>query len=214
MKVQFVVVQLEIPAWAKRRALPIALAIGAGSLAYAAPPQTFMSGELLTAAALNANFTELHDRVATLEAPVSARYHIKAAQALPGEAFPALGMPLDYDTKDYDTANAVTPGAGWNFKAPIAGKYLITASVAGNCPTCASGSVFATIRVAINGVWDFEENALDTRYGWAGGNMSLSGSDVLDLAANDTVSIRFTENLVGSTFTAGGGAVTFTRISD
>lgn len=63
-------------------------------------------------------------------------------------------------------------------------------------------------------MWDFEENALDVRYGWASGNMSLNGSDVLDLAANDTVSIRFTENLVGSTFTAGSGAVTLTRVSD
>lgn len=34
--------------------------------------------------------------------------------------------------------------------------------------------------------------------------MARSGSDVLDLEADDDESVRFTENLVGSTFDAGG----------
>jgi hypothetical protein len=237
MKLKLVVIDFELSARAKRIAAAVVvplLVLGGGAVAYANVPITWTDGDTLTAADLNLNFNgldtdiaALDQRVVTVEqaapsvasaisalqAPVSARYRLVTTQPLPGEAYPSLGMAINYDAKDYDTANAVTTGANWQFKAPVDGKYLATASLAGNCSTCDSGA-FATMRFSINETWNFAEPPIDQRYDWVGGNMMLTGSDVLVLKANDTVSVKFTENLVGSTFNAGGGAVTFTRISD
>ncbi|WP_437554427.1 hypothetical protein WME97_21300 [Sorangium sp. So ce367] len=218
MQVKIVVIDFEIPARIKRRALtvgiPLAILASAGAVAYASVPHTWKIGDVLSAADLNANFSDLDSRVTSLRTPISARYHLKTQQPFSGEPFPSLGMAVDYDVKDHDSANAVTTGADWQFKAPVDGKYLATASLTGTCATCENTNAFATMRFSINGTWNFDEAGLDLTYDWVGGNMHMSGSDVLVLKANDKVSVRFTENNVGSTFNAGGGAVTFTRISD
>jgi hypothetical protein len=206
-------IELDWPVWMNgvgKIVIPL-LAITVAGAALAVP-KTFAPGQTLTAADLNDDFNEVESRLSTLEAPVGARYHLVTAQVLRGEAFPAIGKAVNYDTKDYDGASAATPGVNWAFKVPADGTYLVTASLFGNCPTCDGTNAFATLRLVVNDTWDFDENALDTRYDWATGNMSLAGSDVVALKKDDTVSVRFTENLVGSTFTAASGAVSFTRI--
>ena len=62
-------IELECPSWMKKGmsvAVPV-LAIGVAGVALATP-KAFVSGDLLTAAALNDSFTDLQGRVTTLEA--------------------------------------------------------------------------------------------------------------------------------------------------
>ena len=63
-------ISFECPTWLKK-AVRVAVPVGVftfASVAFAGVPNTFTSGETLTAADLNANFTALDGRVTTLEA--------------------------------------------------------------------------------------------------------------------------------------------------
>lgn len=63
----------------------------------------------------------------------AARYVMTVNQSVPNGPFTVL----NYNTKDYDTDNAVTVGAAWKFTVPAGkgGKYHMTASVnAVGCP--------------------------------------------------------------------------------
>jgi hypothetical protein len=70
MRIKIVVIDLEIPPrvkrWALRLAIP-AVILGLAGVAFASLPHTFASGEVLTAASLNADFQNLDGRVSTLE---------------------------------------------------------------------------------------------------------------------------------------------------
>jgi hypothetical protein len=72
MQVKIVVIDFEIPARIKRRALtigiPLAILAGAGAVAYAGVPNIWKSGDVLNAAALNENFDSIDKRVGALEA--------------------------------------------------------------------------------------------------------------------------------------------------
>jgi hypothetical protein len=71
VKITFVTVNFEDSARTKRVllrvGLPAALLLAIGGVAYASLPHTFVSGESLTAANLNANFDNLDTRVTALE---------------------------------------------------------------------------------------------------------------------------------------------------
>jgi hypothetical protein len=75
MKLKVVIVDFELSARAKRLVLGVgvpAFILGAATIAYANVPNVFSSGEVLTAAALNANFA-LHDtEIAALQSSVNA----------------------------------------------------------------------------------------------------------------------------------------------
>jgi formylglycine-generating enzyme required for sulfatase activity len=76
MKIKIMVIDFEVPARIKRRALavgiPVAILAGAGAVAYADVKHTFKSGDVLKAADLNENFDELDQRIAALEQGVVA----------------------------------------------------------------------------------------------------------------------------------------------
>jgi hypothetical protein len=71
VKITYVTVNFEVSTRTKRAllrgVLPAVLLLAAGGIAYASLPHTFASGEVLTAANLNANFQSLDTRVAALE---------------------------------------------------------------------------------------------------------------------------------------------------
>jgi hypothetical protein len=71
MQIKMVVIDFEIPARIKRRALtvgiPLAILAGA-AVAYASVPNIWKSGDVLNAAALNENFDSIDKRVVALEA--------------------------------------------------------------------------------------------------------------------------------------------------
>jgi hypothetical protein len=72
MKLKIVIVDLEIPPrvkrWGIRIGIPAVLLVGAGAVAVASVPTVWTGGQVLTAAALNANFTALDARITALEA--------------------------------------------------------------------------------------------------------------------------------------------------
>jgi hypothetical protein len=71
VKITFVTVNLEVSPRTKRTllrvGLPAVLLLAAGGIAYASLPHTFATGEVLTAANLNADFQSLDTRVTALE---------------------------------------------------------------------------------------------------------------------------------------------------
>jgi len=69
MKIKIIVVDFEIPPRAKRWALRMgipAVVLGLAGVAYASLPHTFASGEVLTAANLNADLQNLDGRIGTV----------------------------------------------------------------------------------------------------------------------------------------------------
>jgi hypothetical protein len=54
---------------------------------------------------------------------VAARYKTASGQSIPD----AVNTTINFNTKDYDTHNAVTTGSNWEFKAPVAGLYNVSA---------------------------------------------------------------------------------------
>jgi hypothetical protein len=71
MKLKIYVLDLEVPAHTKRRAIfvgiPLAVILGGAALVYAGVPNTFTTGDVLSAQLMNANFSALDSRLTTLE---------------------------------------------------------------------------------------------------------------------------------------------------
>jgi len=102
---------------------------------------------------------------------VAARYYVTSA------ASTTSSNPFNFETKEFDTHNAVTTGAGvWKFTAPVGGIYQVTASV-----YC--GAVTTTIRVYKNGsLYSDFANMIST-------SAPASGSDLVNLVAGDYVAV-------------------------
>lgn len=113
-------------------------------------PNTFADGQLISAAAMNANFAatdediellktaigELEGRVAALEDSNAAPQDEVSDLQLPpvfasyvtsnsGTTTIANETIINYDTKAADSHNAVTTGSGWRFTAPRDGYYVM-----------------------------------------------------------------------------------------
>ena len=77
MKIKVYVIDMEIPPrakrWALRVGIPAGLIAGAGAIAFAAVPKTWNSGDVLTAADLNGNFTNLDSRLTTLQSQLASQ---------------------------------------------------------------------------------------------------------------------------------------------
>lgn len=88
---------------------------------------------------------------------------------------------VDYDTKVYDTHNAVTTGASWKFTAPKTGKYEINASLLWVNKTNLSQT---TLVVYKNGSADTQ---IDLRFTEGS---QIHGSTVINLNKDDYIDIR------------------------
>ncbi len=86
MKIKLTTIDFEIHRRTKRLAMilgvPTAVLLGAAALAHAGVPNTFSSGEMLSSAQMNANFSSLDARLTTLEA---------APQAVPSGTIVSYG---------------------------------------------------------------------------------------------------------------------------
>jgi hypothetical protein len=78
---------------------------------------------------------------------VSARYFTSAGQSILNATTPQV----NYDTKDYDSHNAVTIGASWKFVAPISGKFQIKAKVLYGLAGFTAGNI-NTLQIFKNGI--------------------------------------------------------------
>jgi hypothetical protein len=122
---------------------------------------------------------------------VAAKYRVSASSANLSFADGAIEV-VDFDTKIYDTHNAVTTGAAWKFTAPYAGIYRVHAKTTWTSTTNLTVTV---IRSQINGA-DTDElmetlsNQLDGR---------ISGSSSYQLAAGQTIAITLNPDTSDST---------------
>lgn len=119
---------------------------------------------------------------------VAARYTTAAGQSITNGLVAATAAIINFDTKDYDTHNAVATGASWTFTAPVSGKYSIASVVDYVAATFTQANA---VRLALwkNGV-EFTRIG-NTTVGFTGSaDYTMSGSAVLALNAGDTINLR------------------------
>ena len=185
------VIEIRIDRTSLRRAgvlLCTVFILGVAAVSRAVPvpiPDSFTDGKPLTAKQLNDNFAAVETRLkaaeTTLAKPklqvVSARYTLSATQSIPKGSEPIV----QYDTKAWDTHNAVTTGALWRFTAPAAGQYIVSASALWNVTTC------ARLWVSVNGGQGGNESAA---FGFGDTAALQHGTPTVNLKAYDTLSMR------------------------
>jgi len=150
MKLKIVVVDLEISPWAKRWALRVGLPllfVGAASVAFAAPTlKVWKANDALTAADLNANFSALDGRLASLEAasPTKSAFlaHQTSAQDFPS----GLGQTLILDSSDFDLGSEYSPTTG-TFTTTTGGLYAVTCQLAWDA---SSSAELISVRIWVN----------------------------------------------------------------
>jgi len=112
---------------------------------------------------------------------VAARYTCTVAQAL--TTTPAV---INYGTVSHDTHGAVQTGAAWNFKAPVSGKYRVTARF-----LSAIGTTIQRLELVL-----YKNNAAysaivtGSQQSVTSGRIDASGSDTIQLFAGDAIDIR------------------------
>ena len=99
--------------------------------------------------------------------------------------------PANFDTRIFDTHNAVTTGASWRFTAPISGKYSISTYL------YLSGTVSAYARIYKNGVFLLPYAQYNSS-----APASVSSGIIVNLNAGDYIQLRSTNSIV-----FGGGAI-------
>ena len=120
---------------------------------------------------------------------VSASYYVSSNYT------PSSGVPVNFDTKIFDSHGAVTTGVGtWIFTAPVSGVYDLECTMTLTGSSC---NVYAT------------KNGTDYAYLFTADSSIKSGSLQINLNAGDTVSI---EQTTGTTILA-GSAPYYTHIS-
>lgn len=106
-------------------------------------------------------------------------------------AGPAIGTTfavIDFGTKDYDSAGLVTTGAGWIFRAPVAGKYLVNLNAYTQQFTCAAGTAIAA-KIYKNGSF-YSRVAQATCESTALVFKTIAGADSVTMQAGDVIDIR------------------------
>jgi hypothetical protein len=122
---------------------------------------------------------------------VAARYTTIAGQSLGTSS----ATVVNFDTKDYDSHNAVTTGASWVYTVPVSGKYRLTATVGwaleatNHTPTVEifhNGSVFTISSASFvgNAASVFTQNIADT--------INCSAGDTLQVKAFDSLQASMT----------------------
>lgn len=118
---------------------------------------------------------------------VAASYYVSANFAA------STTVPINFDTKDFDTHNAVTPSATvWKFTAPVAGLYEVSG------PAQMSNGTYIVL---------YKNNSA---FKQAGGNPSANTvavwSTIVSLAVNDYIDIRpgASATVVGGSMSANG----------
>jgi hypothetical protein len=111
MKLKFVVVDVEVPSrvkkWGLGLGIPLAVMLGGGAVAYAAGLMTWTSGQTLTAADLNNNFSLLQSEITALQGQVHPPSGFRAwtSNAIP-IANPTIVI---FDQVDYDMNSEYRP---------------------------------------------------------------------------------------------------------
>ncbi len=94
----------------------------------------------------------------------------------------STSAPIQWNTKQIDTHNAVTTGSGWNFKAPISGMYEVSVAFSGQNGVLVYASIY------VNGV----DTGIITSGAFNQG--VVSGSGIVEVKAGDTIDVRCTNS--------------------
>ncbi len=127
---------------------------------------------------------------------VSARYNTAVALSLGTSAY----TTIQFDTKSWDTHNAVTTGASWKFTAPMAGKFQVVVENAITSGTGFNGTTKSWgIEITKNGstqsrMYDYPTSTNRSVYNGI--------TDSIDMIAGDYISVKIWQD--------SGGAITLT----
>jgi hypothetical protein len=140
---------------------------------------------------------------------VNARYYQVAAQT----AFTAT-VQVNFDTKDYDSHNSVTVGAGvWKFIAPVAGKYRYSWAIASASNSWTAGNFFAVTPfkngVAIPSITQPLSAQSTGTY-----RLCSSVSDTVQLNAGDYLDIRCGQSVSASLYNNGGVCIAIEKVGN
>jgi len=116
---------------------------------------------------------------------ISASYYMSASGTYSTTA------PINMDTKEYDTHNAVTTGVNWKFTAPAAGLYSVGGSI-----DIATG---ASVTIYKNGTSykrvGYDIGSTDSTYY---GTLRLVAGDYIDIRPNGSVTVAGSATLAAS----------------
>lgn len=123
-------------------------------------------------------------------APVVAKYTLSGNQGVNS----GVESRINFDSKIYDTYNAVTTGASWVFTAPIAGYYQLSGYLSMASSSNWAVGEGARIHIYINGAEHTPR--LAAHYGESGGALAkvLSGSTIVHLNKGDTLYLTLYHN--------------------
>jgi C1q domain len=200
MNVKVVVVDLEIPPkvkkWGLRLGIPLAVILGGTAVAYAAGLVTWTSGQTLTAADLNANFSALQNQITTPNLAPRAPSAFRASMAGSLTVASATYTPVAFDTVAFDIVGEYSKTTG-AFVPKAAGIYLATCSyeLQGFNPAVTDSEV--AIFQNGNEVANMAGNSAGS-----GSSYTLyTATAIIQVAANDTIQCKVYQNTgVSQTF--------------
>lgn len=123
---------------------------------------------------------------------VSAKYKISGGTANSAIAGSATEV-MDYDTKVWDSHNAVTVGASWKFTAPVSGVYSVEAAVSGSSDSWSTTNTGWACILYLNGSSDTTLGTVraTNTTAWT---PSTGGATKIRLLAGDYIDIRCTNS--------------------
>jgi hypothetical protein len=187
MKLKVVVIDLEVPPrvkkWGLRLGIPLGVLLGGGAVAYAAALVTWSNGQVLTAADLNNNFSQLQSQITALQGQAHAASAF-SAQLTNATPFPSTAVypynTVVFNSVSYDLGAEYGPTTGV-FSPHAAGTYLLQCSA----NFVAQDGVRMTTAIMKN--VNTEVAASDAQAGTAGQNLSSFAFGIVQLAVGDSV---------------------------
>jgi hypothetical protein len=168
------------------------------------PPVYLVAGDILEFYAyqnsgVTRQFNGSHFSIQRISSPqtiamgevVAARYTSSSGQSIPN----ATPTTINFNTKEYDTHNAVTTGTNWKFTAPVAGTYNVSSYLLYNSFTIPNNGDM-NIAVHKNGPI-YAELGRKILNGGGAFYISVGGTTDIKLNAGDTISI-VAENYSGA----------------
>lgn len=120
---------------------------------------------------------------------VAARYTAASSAAVPNSA-----AIFDFTTKDYDTHNAVTTGASWNFVVPISGKYRVNAILHHTGSLITQFTMAVRINTSNKSISGFPQQVA------AASTLHSKIDTTVDLVVGDTIDVTHDESINSATY--------------
>lgn len=133
----------------------------------------------------------LRQRVAELERIERPRFIGACCTTDAGQSVPhATLTTVNFEDVEYDPLGLVTTGAGWTFRAPVAGQYLVTGALLFTAATTWSPGEAVQVSILRNGATFSNPTYRDN---WPSGATLYAGANwgrVVPCAAGDTLTIQ------------------------